>query len=248
MEKTENQGDWTYTKDIQSNRITISKYLGSDMDVIVPAQINGIEVYDLDSFVFSESPANVNVKRVVLSEGIQKMELQALYLSNIQEVVLPSTMRGIDRAMFNGVARQVAVSPDNPFFFDIDGILFSRDDKKIHLVYFPPGHMAKTYKIPDGTTHVDWYAFTASKNLERVIMPDSVESLDYSAFKDCLNLCSVRLSPNIEVLREDIFYNCPALTDVRVSHKIKEVDPKAFFQCSKFKGINVQTRMSELER
>jgi hypothetical protein len=247
MGKTFHYGDWEYKKNIGSHDITISKYLGSDTEVTVPAQIDNFEVYDLDSFVFSESPANVNVKRVVLSEGIRKIGSLALSSSNIQEVVLPSTMQEIDKMGFSEIIQRVTVNPNNPYFFDIDGVLFSGKPLNMHLVFFPAGRTG-TYKIPDGTTHIEQFAFLVSKNLKQVVMPDSVWSVESKAFSNCIALKSVTLSPSIAELRMYVFYNCLELADVRVSRKIKTISPNTFKGCPKFKGINIQTRMSVQER
>jgi hypothetical protein len=244
--KVFNYGDWTYTK--RNKNVIILQYHGDDIDVTVPAQINGTNVYGLDSFVFSRNVANKNIVRVILSEGIRKIGLLAFLNSSIQEVVLPSTMQDVDGAGFSETIKQVTVNHNNPLFFDIDGVLFSRKKKEMHLVYFPAGRTGSTYKVPDGTAYIDWLAFNASMNLKHVIMPDSVVSLNYSAFISCPNLSSVRLSQNIEELRESVFYNCPELNDVKVSRKIKTISPNAFSECPKFEGINVQTRISAKER
>jgi hypothetical protein len=241
------QGDWAYRKDIKSNDIVISKYFGSGMEAVVPAQIDGMKVCCFDPFVFSENPSNVSVKRVVLSEGIERIGSMALTLSSVQEIIFPTTMQSIDKTGFNETIKRFTVDRNNPFFFDIDGVLFSRKQGNTHLVLFPSGRSG-TYRIPDGTTQIDRYAFNICKELERVIMPDSVVSLNYSAFISCPNLSSVRLSQNIEELRGNTFYNCAALSDIRSSRKIKTISPNAFSGCPKFKGINIQTRMSEQER
>jgi hypothetical protein len=248
MNKAKTFGDWIYAKDTKSKSITILRYLGSDTEVTVPAQIDGMNVYNIYSFVFSKTQANANIKRVVFSEGIQKIDSMALFSSNIQEVVLPNTMKEVNGSGFSETVKKVIVNPDNPFFFDIDGVLFNKENKNKHLVYFPSGRISRTYRIPDGTTHIDWYAFTISKHLERVVMPNSVIDLNNLAFKDCPKLVSVRLSPNIEKLKENTFYNCFELADVRVSRKIKTIAPDAFKDCPKFNGINIQTRTSVQER
>jgi hypothetical protein len=247
MEETYIQGDWAYRKDIESNRITISKYLGSGMEAVVPAQINGIKVCCFDPFVFLESPGNVSVKRVVLSEGIERIGSMALALSSVREIIFPTTMQSIDKTGFNETIKRFTVDRNNPYFFDIDGVLFSRKQRNTHLVLFPSGRDG-TYRIPDGTTQIDRYAFNICKKLERVIMPDSVVSLDHSAFISCPNLSSVRLSQNIEELRGNTFYNCAALSDVRSFRKIKTISPNAFKDCPKFEEINIQTRIPVQER
>jgi hypothetical protein len=248
MRKIFNYGDWEYTKDTVNRNVAISRYLGKDTDVTVPARINGVNIFYLDPFVFSGSPVNVNIKRVVLSEGILEIRAMALSLSSIQEVVLPSTIRNIDGAMFSESIQRVTVNSKNRSFFDIDGVLFSKNMGNTYLVYFPAGRTDSTYKIPDGTTHINWLAFNASKNLEHVIMPNSVVSLDDFSFINCPKLHSVRLSQNIVELKINTFYDCAVLSDIRTSRKIKVISPNAFDRCPQFKGINIQTRMSEQER
>jgi hypothetical protein len=247
MRKTFRFGDWKYTKDIESNDIVISKYLGKDTEVTVPAQINGKKVCCLNSFVFSGTPANVNVKRVVFSEGLERIDFNTLSSSSIQEVVLPSTMQQIDKMGFSETTQRVTVNPNNQFFFDIDGVLFRGKKGEKHLVYFPEGRTG-TYRIPDKIVYIDMYAFYGSMNLEKLIMPDSILALSDFSFVNCLKLRSVRLSPNIGRLKKSTFLNCPELTDVKVTCKIKTIAPDAFDECPKFEGINIQTRISAKER
>jgi hypothetical protein len=241
-----NYGNWTYTK--RNKNIIILQYLGNDAEVTVPAQIDGMNVYGLDSFVFSRNVANKNIVRVILSEGIRKIDSLAFLNSSIQEVVLPSTMQDVDGTGFGKMIKQVTVDLNNPLYFDIDGVLFSRKEKEMHLVYFPARRRVDIYKIPVGTTHIDWHAFNASKNLEQIIIPNSVIDLNRLAFEDCPKLVHVRLSPNINELKKNTFHNCIALSDVRVSRKIKTIAPDAFDECPQFNGINIQTRISEQER
>jgi hypothetical protein len=247
MRKTFRFGDWKYAKNIGNNDIVISKYLGKDTEVTIPAQINGKKVCCLDSFVFSGTPANVNVKRVVFSEGLERINFHALSSSGIQEVVLPSTMQEIDKMGFGENVQRVIVDPNNPFFFDIDGVLFRGKKGEKHLAYFPSGRTG-TYRIPNEIVYIDLYAFYASMNLEKLIMPDSILALSDFSFVSCPKLRSMRLSPNIGRLKKSTFLNCPELTDVKVTCKIKTIAPDAFDECPKLKGINIQTRIPEQER
>jgi hypothetical protein len=245
MEKTFHYGDWEYTKDVGSHDIVISKYLGNDTDVTIPARINGMKVYGLVPSVFSGTPANV--KRVVFSEGLERINFHTLSSSSIQEVVLSSTIQYIDKMGFGEAVQRVIVDLNNPYFSDIDGVVFRGKETNKELVFFPSGRSG-IYKIPDGTTQINFYAFYTSVNLEKVIIPDSVVFLDNFSFINCPKLRSVRLSPNIGELRESAFYNCPELSDIKVSRKINVISPHTFSKCPQFKGINIQTRISEQER
>jgi hypothetical protein len=248
MTKTFHYGNWEYTKDRVNNHITITRYTGGDMEITVPAQIDKMNVDGFYPFIFSEAPAKINVKHVVFSEGIQTIGIMALASSSIQEVVLSSTIQSVDSLGFSESIQRVTVNPNNPLFFDIDGVLFKRENENRHLVFFPSGRTTDTYKVPDGTTHIDRETFFLNKNLEQIIIPDSVISIDSLVFENCLKLRSVRLSPNIKILRATTFSDCTALSDVRVSRKIDVISPDAFKDCPEFKEISIQTRMSAKER
>lgn len=51
---------------------------------------------------------------------------------------------------------EIKVDPENPYFSEKDGVVFSKDGTK--LIMFPSGRSGD-YQIPDGTVSVGDYAF-----------------------------------------------------------------------------------------
>lgn len=106
----------------------------------------------------------------------------------LQNITYPSTTKEIEiEHLFDHVLRNIFIDPNNKTFCDIDGVLFSKDKKK--LILFPPARTTDgkiIYTIPDGVEEVGRKSFYGV-NLERRIeltVPDSVQKISYEAFSN----------------------------------------------------------------
>lgn len=77
--------------------------------------------------------------------------------------------------------REFEVDPENKWFTAVDGVLFSKDLKR--LIAYPCAKGIDTYRVPEGCIYIDSYAFSATgwKKQFEVIKPDgSVEQVTQS--------------------------------------------------------------------
>ena len=86
------------------------------------------------------------------------------------------------------------MSPENPSLEVIDGVLFSKQDKR--LVCYPYIYTDSEYIIPQGITTIGAWAFSGGRDLTGIKIPDSVTSIDSSAFYGCTGLTSINVSEN----------------------------------------------------
>jgi hypothetical protein len=91
----------------------------------------------------------------------------------------------------------IAVEKQNPYFVDVNGILF--DKIKTKIMCYPAGKKDACYTIPAGTTAVMDTAFSGCKNLTTIEIPDSVSTIGCLAFSDCESLKTVYLSRKTSV-------------------------------------------------
>ena len=89
---------------------------------------------------------------------------------------------GVERIAKNAFAGAgiiaFAVSPDNKKFAGVDGVLYSKNLKK--LIAYPSAKPDKSYSVPEGTTNLN--AGSVQKtNLELLVLPKTVESLPKGA-------------------------------------------------------------------
>lgn len=79
------------------------------------------------------------------------------------------------------------VRDSNPFYCSINGVIFTKDKKK--LIAYPSGREG-AYKIPEGTEVIYDSAFINSR-ISSVKIPDSVTEIGYAAFCDCHDLSDI---------------------------------------------------------
>ncbi len=90
---------------------------------------------------------------------------------------------------YEGAFREIIVHSDNPAYYSIDGVLFTRDHT---LLRFPPNKLADamssgTYTVPAGTKAIAPHAFAGAYGLFTVRVPCDVE-ISSKAFEDAIDL------------------------------------------------------------
>ena len=110
--------------------------------------------------------------------------------SSLTSVMIPSGVTSIGNSAFSGCSSltDINVDPDNKDWCSVDGVLFSKDMKK--LAAFPGGRTGE-YQCPDGVTSIGYYAFSGCSSLTSVTIPDSVTSIGDYAFYGCSSLKDV---------------------------------------------------------
>lgn len=83
------------------------------------------------------------------------------------------------------------VSADNPWYSSLDGILYTKDKRK--LVYCPAGKTG-TVVLPEGLIEILPNAFQGS-NVEAIQFPDSLDIIRAGAFQQCMSLKRVNYPP-----------------------------------------------------
>lgn len=136
------------------------------------------------------------VTKIELNEGLIMIGHTAFtYCKNLTELHFPSTLkyisfnidRGnplyeIERYLDYTSIEKISVAPENPYFTDVDGIVFSKDMK--NLILFPPIHAktnnSVTYRVPDSVEKI-WnggYCYEPYYQLpyEGIILPKSLKA------------------------------------------------------------------------
>ena len=75
---------------------------------------------------------------------------------NLKKLILNSSLREFSVGRITGSIADISAK-NNPYFCDIDGVLFSADESK--LIAYPSGRDGTSYTVPDGTSSIGTYAF-----------------------------------------------------------------------------------------
>ena len=92
----------------------------------------------------------------------------------------------------------IYVDPENDYYCDIDGVLFTKDKKK--LVAFPKGRIGDKYFVPEGTKIIGENSFSRA-TITEVVMPSTLERFEKEVFLETkvficnlLNCHDIRIS------------------------------------------------------
>ena len=152
-------------------------------------------------------------KKLILKEGVTKLDSQIKYCSEVEEVILPETLTEIGNRVFEGcdslksitIPKSLELCPGalsvwGPAFefSSIETVTFEEGTEKIHNALFANCGSLKTVNIPDTVKTIGQYAFIYCENLESVNIPEGVTTLETSCFAHCGNLKSITIPSTID--------------------------------------------------
>lgn len=201
--------DFEYTVD--DNEVYITKYNGTDEDVVIPHTIEGMEVTVIDDEAFKE---NSKLYDVTIPSCVVTIGDNAFYgCKKLGNVIGGSGVDSIDSYAF-GNTLVTEVNFNNMTYIG-EGAFISSELTKID------GLLNKIEVIPAS-------AFAQCDNLRNVFIPDNVKRIDAQAFMDSINLHTVVIPKNITEIKAKTFYGCVSLTDITIPSSVTSIANDAF--------------------
>lgn len=201
-------GDYTYSllvdpDDDSWQAVCIESYTGTETDLVIPEEIDGMEVLGLGDRAFTSNYA-------------------------LLTVTLPSTLQLLGTYSFADCTRMMAyyVEEGNPVFESRDGVLYAEDGTS--LVRYPVGTLPEEVSIPNGVVSIGNAAFTGCPSLARVNFPTTLQYIGKSAFSDCNALTELALPGGLTEIGEFAFNNCSNLKQVTLPATLQVIGGAAF--------------------
>ena len=220
QENTAQENGFTYSVDSDGNARILECSL-TDKEITVPDTLGGAPVTEIGTEAFLES-------------GITIINIPA-------SVTYIST----DNPFASCLAlEEINVAEGNKDYCSVDGILFSKDMKK--LVHYPASKESDSYTVPDSVEEIG-VAALAEGRLKSIKLPDSLKTIGRHAFSFDAWLESVDMSNTaVECVDVMAFAKCTALTDVKFSDKTTKIDTAAFIGCSKLAEVTLPESLSNI--
>lgn len=124
---------------------------------------------------------------------------------------IPKSVLLIGRNPFPDTISSITVDSDNPNFKSINGVLFSKDGKKLIAC---PGNKEGDYIIPDTTESLYKYAFYNCKNITSITIPNTITDIGFMCFYGCKKITDITIPASVTSIDRFAFYLCDALTSI----------------------------------
>lgn len=130
--------------------------------------------------------------------------------SGLTNISIPSGVSSIGDVAFSHCGRltSINVSPSNPNYTSVNGVLYDKEMKKIIAC---PGGVKGGVIIPSGITSIGERAFEYCSGLTSVTIPSGVTSIGERAFEGCSGLTSVTIPSSVTSIGRMAFWGCDNL-------------------------------------
>lgn len=153
---------------------------------------------------------------LVLRDGILTADINSRMESDkrcksLEKIVIPDSCIDIDEnALIKCInLKEITVSEANNEYTAVDGVLFSKDLKRI--IKYPPLKSGDSYEIPDSVEVIEKGAFCDCIKLSQIIIPESVTCIRKYAFANCNNLKIISIPERLETIEDEAFFGCLGL-------------------------------------
>jgi hypothetical protein len=210
-------GDWVWYE--SSGDVYITGYVGTDTDVVMPNEIDGMPVVSFTSGTFSLNTAleNLTIADNVTSisndsfNGCRNMEtINISYgVTSIGINALRTRLNGTDPTSF----MTINVDALNPNYSSSDGVLFNKS--QTILVRLPDARNSYS-PLPSSVTTFGSYSF-AYTNIGTgfSVSGSNVATISGFCFSNCQQLTSLALGDGgLTVILENAFMSCSSLAEV----------------------------------
>lgn len=206
-------------------RVNSISPIGQRIKVILPDTIKEIASYGLRYNGYFTFP-----------KYIEKLGSSCIIGITNQSITLPATLKEVKDTIFSACRNleSIYVDPQNNNFKSIDGVLYTKDGKK--LIEYPQGKKDKLFKIPDEVQEIGSFAFYGNDYIEEIVSNSSnLKEIGAFAIKECNNLKIVKLCEGLETLGMGAITHCKNVREVYLPSTIKMIIERNFSNMMKAK-------------
>ena len=170
---------------------------------------------------------NSAITSIALPWSLSFLGAYALENTKLTTVSIPYNLEHIGNGAFSKCSLLTAFNSDNSFYTVEDGVLFYTSKNLKTLAAYPAGKEGTEYTIPADVNSIEPFAFSGTKNVEKVILNKSLTFIPEMSFYDCGSLTTIDLS-NITVIDNMAFDHCEKLTGVEFSDRLTYIGYASF--------------------
>lgn len=201
----------------------ITDYHGCASELVIPAEIDGIQVTGVGEMVFRY---DAYLTSISFPDSVTYIGFAAFQgCAGLTHIEFPPELNTIDDFAFQSCIGFTAI--DIPYGVESVGkYAFARCTN------------ATSVSIPDSVTSIGDGAFEFCEALTTVEIPDSVTQLG-GAFSCCFSLVNVKLPRYITEISEGMFHLCRSLESIELPEGVTSIGAHAFEWCESMTSISI---------
>ena len=256
--------------------VSITKYTGSDTEVVIPSTIDGKDVKTIGQAAFAGSSTLVSV---VIPDGVTEIGPYAFSsCSKLKDVTMSNTLVKIGAYAFNECTNLVGIgipssvtTIGNYAFYDcsrlrnvelpsklenlgteafyncnILGVTIPGTIKTIGSGVFCGCKVLSEAIFSEGLTEIPSGIFDSCWNLEKVTIPSTIKTIGRSAFNGCFDLKTIYLPDGLEKIGQFAFRACTSLETIDIPDTVTVIDYGAFNSCASLDNVVLPQGLTEL--
>ena len=202
----------------------ITRYTGNAVNVVIPAQIEGLPVTHIGEHAFD---SRTRMASIVLPDSITTIGKSAFeYCTGLTSIDLPDSLTSIGESAFEHCTSLTSV--------DFPDSLTTIGD----YAFFQCYSLANA-DLPDTVTSVGDYTFTYCESLTDIDLPDNAVSIGSNAFAYCVSLTGAVIPNGVTTIGERAFFDCDCLSTIVIPASVTTIGDEAFSGSLSLTGFHV---------
>lgn len=198
---------------------TITGYVGSSVDVVIPRTINGVAVNGIGYGSFDENEEIVSIR---IPSSVTNIEAIAFEnCSSLENVIIPSSVEMVGSNAFSGTPFLDNLLSENNGIAISNGVLLKVD----YMV-----QTGSSFVVQDDVKIIAEYAF-ASCNFTSISLSSHLIRIGRAAFIDCNDLTAIEIPSGVTTIDTQAFFHCYALANITIPASVATIGSDAFKNC-----------------
>ncbi len=194
------QAQFSYTTN--NGAITITKYTGSESEVIIPVTINGLPVTSIGAEAFKNSTNKL--VSVIIGNSVTNIGGSAFYgCTNLTNITIGNNVAIIEGSALYGCTSLTNVTIPNSV-------------TSIGIYAFSGCTSLASVTLGNSVTNIGMLAFVGCTSLANVTIPNSVTMIGASVFSGCTKLTNITVGNSVTNIENNAFSGCTSLTTITV--------------------------------
>ena len=235
-----------FTYDIREDgTAVITYYEGEETDLVIPTELDGHPVTAIGKQAFYY---NNYLTSLVIPEGVSSIGDYAIgsnYNVAFTSITIPDSLTEFGANPFHGCKNgtEFIISDQHPALELIDGVLFTKADKK--LILYPHTLNAEEYEIPKGTKIIGEGAFQDCRSLTSVVLPKGLTTIEKRAFYYTIHLASVKMPKTVTTIGDEAFAYCD-FASIVIPNNVTSIGRGAFLSCMELESVDIPNSVTEI--